>query len=151
MDLSKLSDVFFALCQTNQAEVWPRFQSLLNLLLWTIGVEWVLNALGPFTFDNVYSDHHNHPHDHHTLRRRVVGQSSRITRPPRGGFALRCSFLESETPRAINHTCSQGSRNHRNTETTQPYHFPIKGRAGGKRNYQNAQRSFLLRCFWVVD
>ena len=117
---------------------------------------WLLDHLPwvRFAFDNIYSGHHNHPHDHHTLRRkrrRVVGRSSRITRPPRGGSAVRCSFLESETPRAINHTCSQGSRKHRNPETTQLYHFPVKGRAGGKRNYQNAQMSFLLRCFWVVD
>ena len=38
--MSKLSDVFFALCQTNQAEVWARFQSMLKLLLWTEGAEW---------------------------------------------------------------------------------------------------------------
>ena len=106
---------------------------------------WVL-----FAFDNVYSGHHNHPHDHHTLRRkrrRVVGRSSRITRPPRGGSALRCSFLESETPRAINHTCSQGSRNHRNPETTQLYHFPVKGRAGGHVKLPKCTDVLLIALF----
>ena len=46
MDL--LFHVFLALLPKKK-EVWPRFQSLLKLLLWTQGVEWdiVLNALGP--------------------------------------------------------------------------------------------------------
>ena len=40
---------FVPLSKQNQAEVWPRFQSLLKLLLWTKGVEWVkvLDALSP--------------------------------------------------------------------------------------------------------
>ena len=44
MDLSKLFYVFLALCQTKAN--WPKFQSLLKLLLWKKGVEWfkVLNA-----------------------------------------------------------------------------------------------------------
>ena len=39
---------FLPFAKQNQAEVWPRFQSLLKLLLWTKGVKWikVLNALG---------------------------------------------------------------------------------------------------------
>ena len=49
IDLPKLWYVFLALCQTKQAEVSPRFQSLMKLLLWTKVVERVkvLNALGP--------------------------------------------------------------------------------------------------------
>ena len=35
---SKLFYVFLALFKQNQAEVWPRFQSLLRFLLWTEGV-----------------------------------------------------------------------------------------------------------------
>ena len=37
---------FSPFARQNQAEVWPWFQSLLKLLLWTKGVEWlkVLNA-----------------------------------------------------------------------------------------------------------
>ena len=40
---------FRPLAKRNQAEVWPGFQRLLKLLLWTNGVEWVivLNSLGP--------------------------------------------------------------------------------------------------------
>ena len=47
MDWSKICFLPFA--KQNQAEVWPRFQSLLKLLLWNKGVEWVkvLNALDP--------------------------------------------------------------------------------------------------------
>ena len=39
---------FSPFAKQNPAEVWPIFQSLLKLLLWTKGVEWVkvLNALG---------------------------------------------------------------------------------------------------------
>ena len=46
IDLSMLFYVFLALCQTKPS--W-RFQSLLKLLLWTKGVEWVKvhNVLGP--------------------------------------------------------------------------------------------------------
>ena len=67
MDLSKLLHGFVKvvswICQScfiffspfakqNQAEVWPRFQSLMKLLFWTIEVDWVkvLNALGPLCF-----------------------------------------------------------------------------------------------------
>ena len=43
---------FSPFAQQNQAEVWPRFQSSLKLLLWTKGVEWVkvLNSLGLLYF-----------------------------------------------------------------------------------------------------
>ena len=39
---------FFPFAKQNQAEVWPRFKSLLKLLLWTKCAEWVkiLNSLG---------------------------------------------------------------------------------------------------------
>ena len=59
MDLSKLLHGFVKVFTwilsmyfshfANKAEVWPTFQSLLKLLLWTKGVEWVkiLNVLGP--------------------------------------------------------------------------------------------------------
>ena len=49
LDMSKLFDVFLALCKTKTSWDWPKFQSLWKLLLWTKGVEWVkvLNALGP--------------------------------------------------------------------------------------------------------
>ena len=42
------STYFSPLAKQNHTEVWPRFQSLLKLLLWTTGVKWikVLNALG---------------------------------------------------------------------------------------------------------
>ena len=56
MDMSKLLHGFVkvVLCisrpfaKQNQAEVWPRFQNLLRLLIWNKIVEWVkvLNALG---------------------------------------------------------------------------------------------------------
>ena len=66
MDLSKLlhgfDNVFSWICQScsmyfspfakqNQDEVWPRFQSLLKLRLWTKGVEWIkaLNAFAGIT------------------------------------------------------------------------------------------------------
>ena len=43
------STYFLTFVKQDQAEVWPRFQSLLKLLLWTKGIEWVkvFNALGP--------------------------------------------------------------------------------------------------------
>ena len=49
---------FSPFAKQNQAEVWPRFQSLLKLLLWTKGVEWVkvLNALA-FVPLAMYQDH----------------------------------------------------------------------------------------------
>ena len=49
MDLSMLLYFFLPFSKQNQAELWPRFQSFLKLLLWTKVVEWVkvLNALGP--------------------------------------------------------------------------------------------------------
>ena len=48
VDLSKISMYFLPFFKQNQAEVWSQFQSLLMLLLWTIGDKWVkiLNALG---------------------------------------------------------------------------------------------------------
>ena len=49
MDLSKLFYLYLALCQTKPSWIWPRFQSLLKLLLWK-KVNWwvkVLNELGP--------------------------------------------------------------------------------------------------------
>ena len=48
---------FLPFAKQNQAEVWPRFQSLLKLLLWTKGVEWVkvLNALGPLCLWKCFS------------------------------------------------------------------------------------------------
>ena len=47
-DLSKIYMYFLPFFKQNQAEVWSQFQSLLMLLLWTIGDKWVkiLNALG---------------------------------------------------------------------------------------------------------
>ena len=73
MDLSKLlhgfvkvvtwiclscSMYFLPFAKKNQAEEWQTFQSLLRLLFWTKGVEWVsvLNALGPLRLwiDNVF-------------------------------------------------------------------------------------------------
>ena len=49
---------FLPFAKRNQAEEWQTFQSLLRLLFWTKGVEWVsvLNALGPLRLwiDNVF-------------------------------------------------------------------------------------------------
>ena len=71
MNLSRLMHGFFKvitwICQScsmwfsakqNQAEVWPRFQSLLKLLALTKGVEWVkvLNALGPLCLWQCFCD-----------------------------------------------------------------------------------------------
>ena len=49
LDFQNCSMHLSTFAKQNQAEVWPRFQSFLKLLLWTKGVEWieVLNALGP--------------------------------------------------------------------------------------------------------
>ena len=50
MGFVKVCSMFFlSFAKQNQAEVWPRFPTLLKLLLWTKVVEWlkVLNALGP--------------------------------------------------------------------------------------------------------
>ena len=41
MDLSNLFYVLIPFAKQNQVEVWPRFQSLLKLLLWTKGVDCV--------------------------------------------------------------------------------------------------------------
>ena len=47
LDFQNFSMHLSTFAKQNQAEVWPRFQSFLKLLLWTKGVEWVkvLNAL----------------------------------------------------------------------------------------------------------
>ena len=45
----RCSMFFSPFAKGNQAEVWPRFENLLKLLLWNKVIEWVkvLNALGP--------------------------------------------------------------------------------------------------------
>ena len=50
------STYFSPLAKQNHTEVWPRFQSLLKLLLWTNGVEWVkvVNAWVHCAFGNVF-------------------------------------------------------------------------------------------------
>ena len=54
-----LSMYFSPFAKQNQAEVWPRFQSLLKLLLWTKAVEWVkvLNASGRSCLWQCLMDH----------------------------------------------------------------------------------------------
>ena len=49
MDFSSCFIYVLPFAKQNRAEVWPRFQILLNLLFWTKGVEWVLvlDALSP--------------------------------------------------------------------------------------------------------
>ena len=39
--------IFLPFAKQNQAEVWPRFQSMLKILLWPNGVKWKLDASGP--------------------------------------------------------------------------------------------------------
>ena len=75
MNLSKLIHIFTWICQIcfmyfwpfakqKQAEVGPRFQSLLKLLLWTEGIEWVkvLNALGPLCLWQCFVLYIQHTH-----------------------------------------------------------------------------------------